>query len=335
MAKMYYEKDADLGLLKNKKICILGYGSQGHAHAKNLKDSGCQVMVVEKGEQRMEAERYGLEVAPLAEAVEDSDIVMVLIPDETQSEVYEKEISGRLSPGKMLMFAHGFSIHFSQIVPPHDVDVTMIAPKGPGHLVRREFVQNRGVPALVAIHQDFTGEARDVALAYAKGIGATRAGVIETTFKEECETDLFGEQAVLCGGITSLMKAGFETLVKAGYQPEMAYFECVNEMKLIVDLIYEGGFSMMRHSVSNTAEYGDYCTQGKLITEDTKKKMQAILERIQTGDFAEQWIRENKAGRPTFEAMRKSEKEQQVERVGEELRKMMSWLSAGNGGEDK
>jgi len=335
MAKMYYEKDADLDLLENKKIGILGYGSQGHAHAQNLKDSGCQVLVAARGEKRTEAEQYGFDVASVAEAVESSDIVMVLIPDETQSRVYEKDISGRLSPGKMLMFAHGFSIHFAQIVPPHDVDVTMIAPKGPGHLVRREFTQNRGVPALVAVHQDFTGEAREVALAYAKGIGATRAGVIETTFKEECETDLFGEQAVLCGGVTSLMKAGFETLVKAGYQPEMAYFECVNEMKLIVDLIYEGGFSMMRHSISNTAEYGDYCTQGKLITEDTQRKMQDILKRIQSGDFARQWIRENAAGRPTFETMRRREKAHQVERVGEELRKMMSWLSSGNGGEGK
>ncbi len=335
MATMYYEKDADLDLLGNKKIGILGYGSQGHAHAQNLKDSGCQVMVAARGEKRKQAELYGLEVASVAEAVESSDIVMVLIPDEAQSEVYEKEISGRLAPGKMLMFAHGFSIHFSQIVPPPDVDVTMIAPKGPGHLVRREFLAHRGVPALVAIHQDFTGQARGLALAYAMGIGATRAGVIETTFKEECETDLFGEQAVLCGGVTSLMKAGFETLVKAGYQPEMAYFECINEMKLIVDLIYEGGFSMMRHSISNTAEYGDYCTQGRLITEDTRKKMQAILDRIQSGDFAEQWIRENAAGKPTFEAMRKREKEHQVEKVGEELRKMMSWLSSGNGGNSR
>ena len=327
MAKIYYESDADLGLLGNKKICILGFGSQGHAHAKNLKDSGCKVVVVEASGQKLEeAKQYGLEVVSLPEGIEESDIVMILIPDEIQGEVFEQQIADRLSPGQMLMFAHGFSIHFSQIVPPKNIDVTMIAPKGPGHLVRREFVQNRGVPALIAIHQNYSGQARDLALAYAKGIGSARAGVFETTFKEECETDLFGEQAVLCGGVTSLMIAGFETLIEAGYQPEMAYFECVNEMKLIVDLIYEGGFSWMRHSISNTAEYGDYITQGKLITQETRKQMKKILKEVQSGHFAKEWMKENQAGNPTMKAMRRKTKEHQVEIVGKELRKMMSWL---------
>jgi len=327
MAKIYYEKDADLHLLDNKKICIVGFGSQGHAHAQNLKDNGCNVVVAEASEKRKnEAERYGLEVDSLPAAVKNADIVMLLTPDEIQSEVYKKEIASNLSAGKMLMFAHGFSIHFSQIVPPEDVDVTMIAPKGPGHLVRREFVQKRGVPALIAVYQNYSGKAKELALAYGKGIGSARAGIIETTFKEECETDLFGEQAVLCGGVTSLMKAGFETLVEAGYQPEMAYFECVNEMKLIVDLIYEGGFSMMRYSISNTAEYGDYITQGRLVTEGTRKEMKKILEEVQSGRFARNWILENRAGKPSFEAMRKRERQQQVENVGAELRKMMPWL---------
>lgn len=332
MAKIYYEKDADFSLLKDRKICIIGFGSQGHAHAKNLKDSGCRVAVVARGEKKEEARQYGLETVSMAEGVKKADIVMILIPDENQSEVFEKEISAHLSAGQMLMFAHGFSIHFSQIIPPKNIDVTMIAPKGPGHLVRREFVEGRGVPALLAVHQDCTGQARELALAYAAGIGAARAGVIETTFKEECETDLFGEQAILCGGITSLMKAGFETLVEAGYQPEMAYFECVNEMKLIVDLIYEGGFSWMRYSISNTAEYGDYITQGKLVTTESQRQMKKILEDIQSGDFAKAWIQENKAGRPTFAAMRKKEGEQELEKVGEELRKMMPWLKGDGRG---
>lgn len=326
MAKIYYESDADLGLLGNKKICILGFGSQGHAHAKNLKDSGCRVVVVARGQKLEEAKQYGLEVVSLSEGVEQSDIVMVLIPDENQGEVFEQQIAGRLSPGQMLMFAHGFSIHFSQIFPPKNIDVTMIAPKGPGHLVRREFAQNRGVPALIAVHQNYSGQARELALAYAKGIGSARAGIFETTFKEECETDLFGEQAVLCGGVTSLMMAGFETLIEAGYQPEMAYFECVNEMKLIVDLIYEGGFSWMRHSISNTAEYGDYITQGKLVTQDTREQMKKILDEVQSGHFAREWMKENQAGKPTVKAMRRKTKEHQVEKVGKELRKMMSWL---------
>lgn len=330
MAKIYYEKDSDFSLLKDKNICILGFGSQGQAHAKNLKDSGCRVSVVARGKKKEEARQYGLEIVSLPEGVKKADIVTILIPDEDQAEVYKQEIAAHLSTGQMLMFAHGFSIHFSQIVPPKNIDVTMIAPKGPGHLVRREFVDGKGVPGLLAVHQDYTGQARELALAYACGIGAARAGVIETTFKEECETDLFGEQAILCGGITSLMKAGFETLVEAGYQPEMAYFECINEMKLIVDLIYEGGFSWMRYSISNTAEFGDYLTQGKLVTQESRRQMKKILEDIQSGDFARLWIRESKAGKPTFSTMRKKEGEHELEKVGRELRKMMPWLKAGH-----
>jgi ketol-acid reductoisomerase len=328
MAQIYYENDGDLKRLQGKKIAVLGFGSQGHAHAMNLKDSGCDVIVgLRKDSKRQkQAAEYGLKVVTVSEAVKAAAIIMLLVPDEMQAEVYHREIANNLTTGKMLMFAHGFSIHFSQIVPSHDIDVAMIAPKGPGHLVRREFTEGRGVPALIAIQQDCSGQAKELALAYAKGIGATRAGVFATTFKEECETDLFGEQAVLCGGVTSLMKAGFETLVEAGYQPEMAYFECINEMKLIVDLIYEGGFSLMRYSISNTAEYGDYITQDKVITAASRKNMKKILEDIQSGRFAREWILENKAGQPSFQAMRKSGKEQQLEKVGRELRKMMPWL---------
>lgn len=328
MAQIYYEKDGDLKRLQGKKIAVLGFGSQGHAHAMNLKDSGCDVIVgLRKDSKRQkQAVEYGLKVVTVSEAVKAAAIIMVLVPDELQAEVYQREIAANLKPGQMLMFAHGFSIHFSQVVPPADIDVAMIAPKGPGHLVRREFAEGRGVPALIAIQQDGSGQARELALAYAKGIGATRAGVFATTFKEECETDLFGEQAVLCGGVTSLMKAGFETLVEAGYQPEMAYFECINEMKLIVDLIYEGGFSLMRFSISNTAEYGDYITQDKIISAAARKSMKKILLDIQSGRFAREWILENKAGQPSFQAMRRSGKEQQLEKTGRELRKMMPWL---------
>ena len=272
MAKIYHDKDAKLDLLKKKIIAIIGFGNQGHAHAMNLKDSGCRVIVVEMDtHKQQQAKKYGFEIETLPDAVKKADMVMILLPDEIQANVFKNEIQNNLSKGKMLMFAHGFAIHFSQIIPPENVDVTMIAPKGPGYLVRREFVKNRSVPALVAVSQDFSGQAKELALAYARGIGSTRAGVFETTFQEECETDLFGEQTVLCGGVTSLMKAGFETLIEAGYQPEMAYFECINEMKLIVDLIYEGGFSFMRKSISNTAEYGDYITQNKIITSETRK----------------------------------------------------------------
>ncbi len=330
MAKIYYEKDVNSEILKDKKIAVLGFGSQGHAHAFNLKDSGYDVVVgLRRGSNSWKlAERHGFHVETISKAVEISDVIMVLIPDEIQSEVYTYEIKPMLKQGNLLMFAHGFSIHFSQVVPPKNVDVSMIAPKGPGHLVRREYENGRGVPSLLAVYQDYTGKAKELSLAYAKGIGATRAGVIETTFKEETETDLFGEQAILCGGITSLMKAGFETLVQAGYQPEMAYFECINEMKLIVDLIYEGGLSLMRYSISNTAEYGDYVTQDKLITEETKKKMKEILKDIQTGKFAKEWILENKAGAPFLNRMRKIEKDSELEKVGKELRKMMPWIKS-------
>ena len=330
--KVYKEKDVNFDLLKDKTIAILGYGSQGHAHALNLKDSGCNVIVgLRKDSKSIEkAKAAGLDVVTVDEAVKKADMIMVLLPDELHQEVYETKIKDNLSEGKMLLFAHGFSIHFNQIIPPKNIDVAMVAPKGPGHLVRREFQQGRGVPALIAVYQDYTGKAKDLALAYAMGLGATRSGVLETSFKEETETDLFGEQAVLCGGVTSLMKAGFETLVEAGYQPEMAYFECINEMKLIVDLIYEGGFSYMRYSISNTAEYGDYITQNKIITEETKKSMKKILEDIQTGRFAKDWILENKAGRPSLNAMRKIEKEHPAENVGKELRKLMPWLEDKN-----
>jgi ketol-acid reductoisomerase len=330
MANIFYEKDTELNLIKNKKVGVLGFGSQGHAHALNLKDSGVSVIVGlrENSKSREKAEKFGLTVKNIPEVVKEVDIIMVLLPDEIQAEVYKNEIEPSLSQGKMLMFAHGFSIRFFQIIPPKFVDVSMIAPKGPGHLVRREYESGRGVPALLAVYQNPSGMAKKLALAYANGIGATRAGVIETSFKEETETDLFGEQAILCGGVTSLMKAGFETLVEAGYQPEMAYFECINEMKLIIDLIYEGGFSTMRYSISNTAEYGDYITQEKLITDETKKKMKEILKDIQNGKFAKEWILENKAGKPFLNSMRHKEKSHELEKTGKELRKMMPWVKS-------
>ncbi len=328
MARMYYDEDADLNLLKGKKIAIIGYGSQGHAHALNLKDSGLDVVVglYEGSKSAERARQDGLTVLNVDDACEAADIIMILIPDEKQSKVYKENIERHLKPGNALVFAHGFNIHFHQIVPPEYVDVFMVAPKGPGHLVRRVFTEGKGVPDLVAVHQNYTGKAFETALAYAKGIGGTRAGVLETTFKEETETDLFGEQAVLCGGVTELMKAGFETLVEAGYQPEIAYFECIHEMKLIVDLIYEGGFANMRYSISDTAEYGDYLTGKRIITEDTRNEMKQVLKEIQTGEFAKKWLLENAVGRPQFNAIREREANQKLEKVGKELRGMMSWL---------
>lgn len=332
MVSIYYDKDANLDLLKNKKIAVIGFGSQGHAHALNLKDSGMDVVVgLRKGSKSLpKAQQQGLTVKTISEASQEADVIMLLVPDEVQPDLYKKEIEPNLTTGKMLMFAHGFNIHYFRIIPPKDIDVTMIAPKSPGHIVRREFVEGRGVPALIAVHQNYTGRAKDLALAYAKGIGVTRAGVIETTFKEETETDLFGEQAVLCGGVTALIKAGFETLVEAGYQPEIAYFECLNELKLIVDLIYEGGMSYMRYSISNTAEYGDYISHEKIITKEVRENMRQMLKDIQTGKFAKDWITENLAGRPYFYTMRRKESEHLIEKVGRELRKMMPWIKERN-----
>lgn len=329
MAKMYYEKDANLELFKGKKVAVIGYGSQGHAHALNLKDSGVDVVVgLYKGSKSWpKAEDSGLEVMEVAEAVQKSNVVMILTPDEKQQKLYKKSIRPYLNEGDALAFAHGFNIHFSQINPPENVDVFMIAPKGPGHLVRRVYEEGAGVPALLAIYQDYTGSAKNLALAYAKGIGATRAGVIETSFKEETETDLFGEQAVLCGGITELIKAGFDTLVAAGYQKEIAYFECLHEMKLIVDLLYEGGFEKMRYSVSDTAEYGDYSVGRRIVNQETREEMKKVLQEIQTGSFAKDWILENKANRPVFNAIRKAELSHPIVQVGKELREMMSWLN--------
>ena len=326
--KVYYDKDADLNVLKNKTVAIIGYGSQGHAHAQNLRDSGVKVVVGQRpgGPNYELARQHGFEPVSAEEAAKMADLIMLLLPDEVQAAVYENDLKPYLTKGKALLFAHGFNIHFNQIIPPRDVDVFLIAPKGPGHLVRRTFTEGGGVPCLVAIEQNATGEALQVALAYAKGIGGARSGVIETTFREETETDLFGEQAVLCGGISALIKAGFETLVEAGYQPEMAYFECMHEMKLIVDLMYEGGLSRMRYSISNTAEYGDYVTGPRLITEDVKKEMKAVLKDIQSGKFARDFILESRARYPMFLATRRNEANHQIEHVGRERRGMMSWL---------
>ena len=330
MATIYYEQDADLSALDGKKIAIIGYGSQGHAHALNLKESGCDVRVglYEGSSSWPKAEEAGLKVMTSAQAAAEADIIMVLAPDTKQPAIYREAIAPNLTAGKMLMFAHGFCIHYSQIVPPADVDVTMVAPKAPGHRVREIFPEGQGVPGLLAIYQDATGNAKTLGLAYAKGIGCARAGVIETTFAEETETDLFGEQAVLCGGVTALMKAGFDTLVEAGYQPEIAYFECVNEMKLIVDLIYQGGFSYMRYSVSDTAEHGDYTGGPRVITDDARAEMKRMLQDIQEGTYARTWILENQAGRPSFNRMRETARNTMVEKVGRELRAMMSWLDA-------
>ncbi len=326
--RVYYDADADLNLLKGKRVAVIGYGSQGHAHSLNLKDNGVDVMVgLYKGSRSWEkAEQNGLKVATVEEATVAADFVMLLVPDQTQASLYKQAIEPNLKAGKTLMFAHGFSIHFGQIVPPADVDVSMVAPKGPGHIVRDLFVQGVGTPALVCVQQDASGRALQNALAYAKGIGATKAGVIHTTFRDETETDLFGEQAVLCGGISALIKAGFETLVEAGYPPEMAYFECLHETKLIVDLIYQGGLSYMRYSVSDTAEYGDYTAGPKIITEQVRENMRGILRDIQQGVWAKNWLLENQIGRPNFNAMRRQDANHPVEVVGKELRAMMPWL---------
>ena len=327
MAVMYYEKDCNRQALEGKTVAIIGYGSQGHAHALNLKESGVNVVVglYEGSKSWKLAEENGLKVATAFEASKQADIIMMLVPDEKQPEIYTSSVLPNLTAGKSLVFAHGFNIHYCQIIPPADVDVFMAAPKGPGHTVRSQFVEGRGVPCLIAVYQDATGKAKETALAYTLGIGGARAGVLETTFKEETETDLFGEQAVLCGGVTALMKAGFETLVNAGYQPESAYFECVHEMKLIIDLVVQGGLSYMRYSISDTAEFGDYSIGDRIITDETKKEMKKVLNEIQDGTFAKNWILENKANRPAFLSRRRIEQDLQVEHVGSELRKMMSW----------
>jgi len=325
--KMYYEQDADLSVLQNKTVAVLGYGSQGHAQAQNLRDSGVRVVIgLRPGKSAEKAKNDGFEVLSVAEAVKIADVVQVLMPDETQAKVYREEIEPNLKQGAALMFSHGFNIHFGQIVPRPDNDVLLVAPKSPGHMVRRTYVEGFGVPGLIAVEQDATGNALAIGLAYAKGIGCTRAGVIETSFREETETDLFGEQAVLCGGVSALIKAGFETLVEAGYAPEMAYFECLHEMKLIVDLIYEGGLAAMRDSISNTAEYGDYVTGPRIITEETKKEMKRVLADIQSGKFAREFILENQSNRPVLTAMRRREAEHPIEQVGKQLREMMHWI---------
>ncbi len=330
MATIYYEKDADLSALEGKKIAIIGYGSQGHAHALNLKDSGCDVRVgLYKGSKSWAlAEAAGLTVKTTTEAAAESDIIMMLAPDMHQQAIYRESVAPNLSAGKMLMFAHGFAIHYGLISPPEGVDVVMVAPKAPGHRVREIFPEGQGVPGLLAIYQDGTGNAKRLGLAYAAGIGCARAGVIETTFEEETETDLFGEQAVLCGGVTALIKAGFETLIEAGYQPEIAYFECLNELKLIVDLIYQGGLSYMRYSVSDTAEHGDYYAGPRIITDETRAEMKRLLSEIQNGVYAREWILENQAGRPSFNKIRQREQSSLIEQVGRQLRAMMPWLDA-------
>jgi len=330
MATIYYEKDADRSALEGQRVAVLGFGSQGHAHALNLKDSGHDVRVgLREGSTSWPvAEAAGLQVLPTAQAVRDADVAMVLLPDTAQAASYESEIGPNLEPGNMLMFAHGFNVHFGRIRPPDGVDVTMIAPKGPGHLLRRTYEQGIGTPALVAVHQDATGKALQRALAYAAGIGVARAGVIETSFKEETETDLFGEQVVLCGGVTELVRSGFETLVRAGYQPEIAYFECLHELKLIVDLMYEGGMSWMRYSISDTAEYGDYTRGPRVIDDEVRAEMQRILDEIQSGEFAKEWITEAENGFPNFRRLRSQARTSRVEDVGRELRRMMPWLES-------
>lgn len=327
MAKIYYQQDCNLSLLEGKTIAIIGYGSQGHAHALNLKDSGLNVIVglYEGSKSWAKAEAAGFQVYTADEAAKRADIIMILINDEKQAKLYKESIEPNLKSGNALMFAHGFCIHFGQIIPPKDVDVMMVAPKGPGHTVRSQYLEGQGVPCLMAVQQDATGKAKDLALAYALGIGGARAGVLETTFREETETDLFGEQAVLCGGVTALMKAGFEVLVEAGYDPANAYFECIHEMKLIIDLINESGFAGMRYSISNTAEYGDYISGPKIITEETKNAMRKVLADIQDGTFARNWLLENQIGCPNFNAKRRIEAQHPLEKVGAELRNMMSW----------
>ena len=318
MAKMFYEKDTNLDLLKGKKVAIIGYGSQGHAHALNLYESGVNVVVglYEGSKSWDKVKEAGLEVETVSNAVKGADVVMMLVPDEKQAKLYREEVAPYLEEGNALAFAHGFNIHYGQIVPPSNVDVFMVAPKGPGHMVRRTYTEGSGVPCLIAVQQDYTGHAKELALAYSNGIGGARAGVLETTFKDETETDLFGEQAVLCGGCTALIKAGFETLVEAGYAPENAYFECLHEMKLIVDLMYQGGMAAMRYSISDTAEYGDYVTGSRIVTEETKKEMKKVLTEIQDGTFARNWLMENQVGRPQFNAMRRIESEHPIEKVG-------------------
>ena len=328
MAQMYYDADANLDLLNGKTVAIIGYGSQGHAHALNLKDSGVNVIVgLYPGSKSIaKAESAGLKVHNVAEAAAAADMIMILLPDEVQRTIYENEIKPNLSEGNILAFAHGFNIHFGQIVPPESVDVVMIAPKGPGHLVRRTYEQGQGVPALFAIYQDASGQARDRAMAYAKGIGGTRAGILQTTFREETETDLFGEQAVLCGGLSALIQKGFETLIEAGYQPELAYFECLHEVKLIVDLVVEGGLAKMRDSISNTAEYGDYTRGHRIVDDRTKAEMKKILAEIQSGQFAREFVLENQSGKAGFTAMRRREAEHPIEEVGKDVRAHFSWL---------
>ncbi len=329
-AKVYYEADAKIDILKGKKVAIIGYGSQGHAQAQNLRDSGIEVIVSElEGTDNYDlAVEHGFKPISASEAAKQADIIQMLVPDEVQPAVYKADIAPNLKAGKALLFSHGFNIHFGQIVPPEDVDVIMVAPKGPGHLVRRTFTEGAGVPCLIAVSQDASGKARDKAMAYANGIGAARVGILETTFEEETETDLFGEQAVLCGGCTALVTAGFETLVEAGYQPEIAYFECLHELKLIVDLMYEGGIATMRDSISNTAEFGDYTRGSRIITDETREEMALILAEIQSGDFAREWILENQAGRPVLNAARRHSAREEIEEVGGRLRSMMPWLKA-------
>jgi ketol-acid reductoisomerase len=329
MAKIYYDKDADLSQLNGRTVAVIGYGSQGHAHALNLRDSGVKVIVglPQNSKSRAKAEAEGLTVKTPAEAAREADIIMILTPDVGQKKLYEESIAPHMKPGKTLMFAHGFNIRFGQIVPPAEVDVSMIAPKGPGHRLREVYKEGGGIPALLAVHQDASGHAQEDALAYAKALGATRAGVLETTFAEETETDLFGEQSVLCGGVSALIKAGFETLVKAGYQPEVAYFECMHEMKLIVDLMYRGGLNYMRYSVSDTAEHGDYTGGPRIITEETYGAMNQMLNEIQDGTYARKWIEENERGRPWFNQRRQEEREHPIEKVGRELRAMMPFIN--------
>lgn len=335
-AKVFYEEDTNLDLLKSKQVAVIGYGSQGHAHAQNLRDSGVNVIIgLREGKSAEKARKDGFEVVSVAEATKRGDVIMILINDEVQGQVYKNEIAPNLRAGKAIAFGHGFSIHFSQIVPPKDIDVFMIAPKGPGHLVRRTYTEGAGVPCLIAVQQNATGQAHDIGLAWAAGIGGARAGVLETTFREETETDLFGEQVVLCGGLCALAKAGFETLVEAGYEPESAYFECLHELKLIVDLMYEHGLAGMRYSISDTAEFGDLTRGPRIITDDTKAEMKRVLGEIQSGRFAKEWMLENQAGRPSFNAMRRREAEHPIEQVGKELRGMMTWLSKGKEGKEK
>ena len=326
--KVYYEKDADLKFLKDKTVAIIGYGSQGHAHAQNLRDSGVKVVVGQRpgGPNYELAKEHGFEPVSAAEAAKQGDLIMILLPDQVQASVFKNDIAPNLESGNVLAFGHGFNVHFQQIVPPADVDCILIAPKGPGHMVRRTYTEGGAVPALVGISQDASGHALDIGLAYAKGIGATRSGVIETSFKEETETDLFGEQAVLCGGLTELCKAGFETLVEAGYQPEVAYFECLHELKLIIDLMYEGGMATMRYSISDTAEFGDYVTGPRVIGKESRKAMKQVLKEIQNGTFAQKFILDNQAGQPMLRAQRRLGQEHQIEEVGSRLRDMMSWL---------